>query len=66
MIEANKDPCHAIKYVDYIYIYITSSKCVKLSIVDYRAHIYSKTSLNRATMGPTLSGWLREVIGLGR
>ena len=28
-------------------------------------NIYSKTSLNRPTMGPTLSGQFREVVGLG-
>ena len=30
-----------------------------------RICIYSKTSLNRPTMGPTLAGPFREVIGLG-
>ena len=36
--------------VIYIYIYI---------------YIYSETSLNRPTMGPTLSSPFREVVGLG-
>ena len=28
-------------------------------------YIYSKASLNRPTMGPTISGLFREVVGLG-
>ena len=31
----------------------------------YCVYICSKTSLNRPTMGPTLSGAFREVVGLG-
>ena len=40
-----------------IYFVYTSHK--------YIYNIYSKTSLNRLTMGPTLNGPFREVVTLG-
>ena len=51
---------YAIMMHTYMYIYIY----IYVHIWTYNS-IYSKTSLNRRTMGPTLNDPVREVVGLG-
>ena len=42
-----------------------SKKLEDPMLTDFNKYIYSKTSLNRPTMGPTLNGPFRKLVGLG-
>ena len=54
--------------LSYIYtlIYIQRYMCIYIYLhIHTHIYIYSKASLNQPTMGPTLNGTFREVVGLG-
>ncbi len=50
--------------MQHAYVYTVCTVYTYAHIYSTHTYIYSKASLNRPTMGPTLSGPIRDVVGL--